>query len=383
MSERTAIAGETAAGLRAFAKAAAHKPVMVGFDGFVDSIIQVVDKRHDTERFDAIPSIEQFGKRIVAAAGQSSNFEMVTRLQKLGGNGPIMANALSRAGLPVTYIGALGYPSLHEVFAEFANEAKVHSIAEPGFTDALEFDDGKLMLGKYAHMSSVDQLRINTVIGEEAYGKMVAQSHLIGMVNWTMLPGMESIWQELWQRILPQAKMPVGSFLFIDLADPAKRTEEDLKRAMETIATLNKSIDVVMGLNFAEARQVAGVVGIQISRDEQAIEETACVLRQALRLHGVVVHPRKGAAAAIETGGEVASGCFWGPFVRQPKLSTGAGDNFNAGFCLGLLAGLTVEQALCAGTATSGYYVRNAQSPRLAELAAFCDTLPEPEGVTA
>jgi hypothetical protein len=53
-------------------------------------------------------------------------------MQKLGGNGPIMANALGAYGNDVTYIGNLGAPALHPVFAEFGESATVYSIAEPG-----------------------------------------------------------------------------------------------------------------------------------------------------------------------------------------------------------------------------------------------------------
>ena len=73
------------------------------------------------------------------------------------------------------------------------------------------------------------------------------------------------------------------------------------------------------------------------------------------------------------------SGRFQGPFVKKPKLSTGAGDNFNAGFCLGLLAGLPVTQAVCTGTAASGFYVRNARSATLAEMIDFCADMPPAE----
>ena len=91
----------------------------VGFDGFVDEIIAVVDKRHDFERFDSVRTISVFGGKIVAAAGQSSNYELIVKQMKLGGNGPIMANALASAGLGVTYVGNLGYPNVHPVFQEF------------------------------------------------------------------------------------------------------------------------------------------------------------------------------------------------------------------------------------------------------------------------
>jgi len=33
---------------------------------------------------------QEFGRRILAAAGKSTNIELFPRLEKLGGNGPIM-----------------------------------------------------------------------------------------------------------------------------------------------------------------------------------------------------------------------------------------------------------------------------------------------------
>src|SRR6266571_5133651 len=120
---------------------------MVGLDGFVDEIIAVVDKRHDHGKFEPVKTIGHLGAKISAAAGESSNYELVVKQMKLGGNGPIMANALANLGLSITYIGNLGYPNIHPVFADLARKAAaVHSIGEPAHTDALEFDDGKLML---------------------------------------------------------------------------------------------------------------------------------------------------------------------------------------------------------------------------------------------
>jgi hypothetical protein len=43
------------------------------------------------------------------------------------------------------------------------------------------------------------------------------------------------------------------------------------------------------------------------------------------------------------------------------------------------LLGLTLVQALCLGTATSGYYVRHAASPSAEELAGFLEAMPDPE----
>src|SRR4051812_13326002 len=71
----------------------------VGLDGFVDEIIGVVDTRHDLENCDLVPTIAAFGQKVSAASGKSANFELVVKQMKLGGNGPIMANALAAAGL--------------------------------------------------------------------------------------------------------------------------------------------------------------------------------------------------------------------------------------------------------------------------------------------
>ena len=57
-----------------------------------------------------------------------------------------------------------------------------------------------------------------------------------------------------------------------------------------------------------------------------------------------------------------------GPVCRKPKITTGAGDHFNSGFCLGKLLGLDNPGALLAGVTCSGYYVRSAQSPTIANL---------------
>src|SRR5829696_3476777 len=127
----------------AAASASLHeRRALIGLDGFVDEIIAVVDMRHANGGYDAVRTIDHLGRKIAGAIGQSSNYELVVKQMKIGGNGPLMANALASAGMSVTYIGALGYPNIHPVFDEFAKKVSVVSIAEPAHTDALEFEDG-------------------------------------------------------------------------------------------------------------------------------------------------------------------------------------------------------------------------------------------------
>ena len=85
----------------------------------------------------------------------------------------------------------------------------------------------------------------------------------------------------------------------------------------------------------------------------------------------MVVHPTHFAAAADANG----SACVEGPFTAKPKITTGAGDHFNAGFSVGCVLGLGLEQSLQIGVATSGFYVRNAKSPKVNDLVKFLKTL--------
>src|SRR6185436_5461144 len=97
------------------------KQAILGLDGFVDTIVTPVGLRAGQgENFTPISTITEFGQRILGAAGKSTNIEFYPRMDKLGGNGPIMANALLAQGTPVTYIGALGQPQVHPVFAAMA-----------------------------------------------------------------------------------------------------------------------------------------------------------------------------------------------------------------------------------------------------------------------
>ncbi|MHA3775544.1 PfkB family carbohydrate kinase [Verrucomicrobiota bacterium sgz303538] len=345
--------------------------VLVGFDGFVDTILHVVKTRESTTKYTRVEKMGEFGERISAAAGQSGNMEMVTQMVKLGGNGPIMANALGAYSTQVTYIGNLGSPAIHSVFEDLAKRATVYSIAEPGYTDAIEFDDGKLMFGKHESLKDVNWSNLIKHVPEEQLVKIFSESSLIALVNWTMLTQMSAIFQKIQTKIAPQLDGH-ERWLFFDLADPAKRSTEDIAAALKQISKFEKSFRVILGLNFAESRQVGEVLGIKPPTEEyEAVEKHAAMIREALAIDTVVIHPTAFAAAADASG----STHVVGPFTAKPKITTGAGDHFNAGFCIGRLLGLDIASSLQIGVATSGFYVRQAKSPRIEDLKKFLQTL--------
>lgn len=396
------IARSAAANLEKSAGRGAGLSALVGFDGFIDAIIDVVDQRTDMSPagYSRMKTIGQFANRAGAAAGKSTNMEMVVKEERWGGNGPLMAGALARLGAPVTYIGAVaqreGIGQLHPLYAELGRRCrKVVPLAAPAHTDALEFDDGKIMLGKPRAIQSVNWARLVQVLGMDGLVELVRGSALIGIVNWVMMGGVESIWEGLTREVFPKLSGDLPPPLrraggpaarrrvFIDLCDPAKRTDADVLRAMGLLKAMNEHVSVTLGLNLAEAERIAQVLGVRelaASRGAATgpqVLDGAAAIRAKAGLSCVAIHPREGAAAAD------AQSAAWidGPFTATPKLSTGAGDHFNGGFAFAQALGLPLDECLGAGVATSGAYVRDAESPTLERLVAFLRDLPAPQKV--
>ena len=176
-----------------------------------------------------------------------------------------------------------------------------------------------------------------------------------------MIPFMSEIWEGLITEVFPllpnKEEKPLA---FFDLADPEKRTKEDILRAMKLIGKFEEKFRAILGLNEKEVYEIASVFDIKTDEnDPNNLEKTTKAVYEKMGIYCLVVHPVKSACCVIN--GEY----FYteGPYCQKPKLTTGAGDNFNAGFCLGQSLGLDPLSSLTLGVCTSGFYVRNAKSP--------------------
>jgi hypothetical protein len=347
----------------------AGRRCLVGFDGFVDTIVSPVALRTGPgDNFTPFGGIAEFGRRILEAAGRSANFELVPRTEKLGGNGPIMAGALLAFGAQVTCAGAFGRGSVHPVFGDLARRARLVSLCEPARTTAIEFPDGKIMFGVTRGLDAITPAGLVAAFGEEGLREALASADLVVLGNWTMIPHMTEVYADLTERVLPGAPARPERLYFFDLADPEKRSRPDLIGALEAIGRFERHGRVSLGLNLREAQQVAAALGLVApAEDGDGLAAAAAGIRSRLGLSTVVIHPTESAACATPEG------AWWvaGPYTSRPLISTGAGDHFNAGFAAGQLLGLGPESCLCLGVSTSGHYVRTGQSPDYADIENF------------
>ena len=131
-----------------------------------------------------------------------------------------MANALLTTGMHVKYLGALGKPSIHPVFKEFAKRTDAVSVSEPGVTLALEFSDGKIMINDTSGIENITYFNILDNAGEGAFYDALSRANLISLLNWTMIPNMTAIFVALLENVLPNLPPLNGRLFFFDLSDP-------------------------------------------------------------------------------------------------------------------------------------------------------------------
>ena len=347
--------------------------VFAGFDGCVDEIVHVVDIRYDAFHYDRIRTLSDYGEKISAAAGLSLNVEIESIAKKAGGNGPLFVLGLKKIGADIIYVGCTGETAVDPVFSELAAGSEIIGILDPGQTDAMEFEDGKIIRSKLTPHNRLTWEAIMDKISVEDFAAFMDRADLISFNNWTMLLHMSDIWKHILDDVVPVMKCrPEEKTLFFDLADPEKRSVEHITEALEFIRRFqNTGFDTVLGLNLKEACEILGLIRNASWADFKSMptEEIAAPIAEYMGISCLVVHPVTH-AVCVEDG---LCTVVEGPYCPNPVLTTGAGDAFNAGFAYGYINRYGPEDSLLLGVSSSGFYVRNGKNPTKEEVLGFIE----------
>lgn len=344
----------------ALLQSAGEKTVTVGFDGYVDSIIKVKYQNCDGEA-EYFDTMKQFGDYIVQKAQRSCSLELKVVREKIGGNMPIYAKALGRLGMRLNCIGAMGWPEALPLFREGMGEkCRLLSVSQPGSCQALEFKDGKVMLARNEEIEQLDYSVLLQRAGEETLRQSLTEADAVTFLNWSELKGATSIWRGIAAEILPGLPKREKRPMFIDLSDCSSHKEKSVSEMAELLTKFTEYFEVIVSLNRNETEQLADKLGV----GGETLSDRARNLKTRFGCEILIVHLPNG-CIAFSNQEEIS---LKNLLISEPRLLTGGGDNFNAGFTFAYLNGLGMREALCTANAVSGYYVANGHSPTRLQL---------------
>jgi hypothetical protein len=172
-------------------------------------------------------------------------------------------------------------------------------------------------------------------VGLNALKEKLSQANAIAMVNWNSILGMTGIWEGLARDVLPGERLGRKIFVFVfdmvahrvdlppdthscgsaglggprrlffvDLCDPRKRTRQDLRQCLATLTKIQAHVDVLLSLNYSEAKQCLEVLGASYSgadENAEASRRAAVQLQQMMGIHMVSIHQLASCCAATAT----------------------------------------------------------------------------------
>ncbi|WP_135305955.1 carbohydrate kinase family protein [Haloarcula amylovorans] len=329
--------------------------VVFGFDGFVDNVRQA-GTNAGSSADERITTLREFGEEIVTSAAADSSLAISWERhgQRTGGHVSHLSRAYQTLGFDTTLVGMCGDPIL-DIFEQEFKACTVYSLGDPGITDAIEFNDGKLMLMESGGAATLDWETIESRVGIETLVDELDGAKLLGIGYWAVIPEMASILDGLREEVFPKLSAPPEQVLL----DPANIRELD-QEVLEPIVTatrrLAEEVEVTVSANRYETKELADVLGAHTSEELVA---DARVVFDSLAVDRFVGHS---VTESVVVSDEGTTSVSVNP-VDSPELTTSAGDHFNAGVSLGLVEDLPEAAAVVLGNALAREFVRTGETP--------------------
>ena len=339
--------------------------VVFGFDGYLDRVREVVADRTDPTSYERLPRLADFRDRLDRSveAGSSLSYEWLEDGRRTGGHTCHLARAFGTWDFSPTLVGMYGDP-VRETFEREFGEYDLVTLGEPGVTDAVEFDDGKLMLTEIGDTMTLDWAGLDERFGHDRLAERLDGAALLGLGYWseapntpTVLSGLRDLWADI--------DDPPETVL-VDPGDVRKLDTDRLRSGREAIGELTDVTDVVVSANRAETAVLADAYAGEADRE---FEATAAAVSDALDPTWFVGHGIDRSVVVTADGTESVSV----PAVDEPEMTTSSGDHFNAGLALARISGLDPAAAVVVGNAVAGHFVRTADQPSLDEVREFVE----------
>jgi sugar/nucleoside kinase (ribokinase family) len=338
---------------------------LLGFDACIDNIVKIVKGHKDNAGSVYFSSSKEFGEFLIDLENRSSGVELHTKLSKIGGNMVITANALGKLGISTDCIGTFGFPEILPVFRTMSGNCSLFTVGETITATALEFKNSKVIMFDPGPYNELSWQSIKDILGIERIVHMFSAKKLVSFLNWSEIEKTSEIWEGILDEILPSmVKTGPKPYFLTDFSDCSRRSKKEIHFAISLLGKFRDYFKVVLSLNRNEAKLIALALDISTDcTDEEFIKSVFGMANSDI----VVIHRTEDAVAY---DGKIFEKCSTF-FCNEPKILTGGGDNFNAGFCFSVLNNFDLFQSLIIANAVSGYYVRTATSPDVNNLTGF------------
>ncbi|WP_416840080.1 PfkB family carbohydrate kinase [Haloferax sp. DFSO52] len=339
--------------------------VVFGFDGYIDRVREFVSERQSADEYERVSTLAEFSERVHASveAESSLSFEWIQEGVRTGGHVSHLARAFGEMGFDPALVGCLGDPP-EDPFVDEFGDFPMETLGSPGYTDAVEFSDGKLMLTEIGVQIRLDWETIDSQVGVDRLAELVDGTELFGMGYWSEMPELPDVARGIREELWPTLSDPPETLL-LDPGDLRKREPDIVADGIAQVSALDDVVDVVVSANRYETRYLAQLAG----RDEATFEQESRTAFDHLDVTRFVGHGID-AAYLVDDDGVEHVGV---PRTANPVLTTSSGDHFNAGLALAHVLGLGRAESLVVGNAVAGYFVRNGTPPTYQNVREFVE----------
>ena len=277
----------------------------------------------------------------------------------------ITGNALGNLGINVECVGTFGLPEILPVFRTMSPNCSLHTIGDTITATALEFNNSKVIMFDPGPYNNLTWDRIKELLGTEEFGELISGKQLISFVNWSEIENSSQIWKGIIDDILPEVDLKGAKpFFFTDFSDCSRKSKSDIQNAISLLGKFRNYFKVNLSLNQNEAALIAAALNL---RNDVPDEDFIKKLFRLCNTDALVIHRVKDALAYDGVTFEQCNTFF----CEEPKILTGGGDNFNAGYCYSLFKEFDLFQSLIIANAVSGSYVKTGISPDVEHLKKF------------
>ena len=334
--------------------------LVIGIDGFVDQVWQVVKTRNTLEDYQLYEEMSDFSRKLAASGNGGFLNEILYKRRDFGGFTGNAGSAVIGLGIKPTIIGLFGKDRIDPVYERFIEESELITTGNPAIDQIFEFADGKLMMPTMIDVISQNWQNIVDAVGMNKLKEIFSKAEVIALGYWSIIFGFNEIVEGIYDLIGEDGK---NKRLLFDLSDIRKSDKTELMGDLEKLSALNEKMPMTLCLNEHETEILFSHCGETLSHEskeaEDADEKTERV-RKIIGMDELVVHTPYFAVASSSAEGRMT---LPQNHCDLAVATTGAGDHFNGAYAVGLLRRLPMAERLALANAVVYWYVSMGWSP--------------------